>query len=219
MQCLFAENMKIQREEQMAHTLSATKKGLTVKDLVTTGIFSALFLVVTMVGGLFFAPNPVLTFLMPPVVALLAGPVYLLLVAKVPKHGPILILGILMGLIMFVTGMYWVWSIFYVVLAVVAELISGAGTFRSMKLNILGYMVFSLNPIGSYMMLWINRQAYMEYLVGKGTEQAYMDTMSAAAQGWMLPALIIGTLLFAWFGALFGKKLLKKQFEKAGITA
>lgn len=203
----------------MASTLSAVKKGLTVKDLVTAGIFSALFFVVTMVGGIFFAPNPVLTFLMPPVVALLTGPVYLLLVAKVPKRGPILILGVLMGLIMFVTGMYWIWSIAYVVLALAAELISGAGGYRSMKLNIAGYMLFSLNPIGSYMMLWVNRQAYMDYLVGKGTEQAYMDTMSATAQAWMLPAIIAGTLLFSWLGAMLGRRLLKKQFEKAGIAA
>lgn len=203
----------------MSNTISAEKKSLTVRDLVTTGIFSALFLVVTMVGGIFFAPNPVLTFLMPPAVALLTGPVYLLLIAKVPKHGPVLILGILMGLVMFVTGMYWIWSIFYVALALVAELISGVGKFKNRKLNILGYMVFSLNPMGSYMMLWINRQAYMDYLVGKGTEQAYMDTMSATAQDWMLPAMIAATLLFAWLGALFGRKLLKKQFEKAGVTA
>lgn len=203
----------------MSNTLFASKKGLSVRDLVTTGIFSALFLVVTMVGGIFFAPNPVLTFVMPPAVALLTGPVYLLLMAKVPKRGPILILGILMGLIMFVTGMYWVWSVFYVVLAVAAELVAGAGRFRNMKLNILSFMVFSLNPIGSYMMLWINRKAYMEYLVGKGTEQAYMDTMSATAQDWMLPVMIAATLLLAWLGALLGKKLLKKQFEKAGITA
>lgn len=203
----------------MSNAPSVTKRGLTVKDLVTTGIFSALFFVVTMVGGMFFAPNPVLTFLMPPVVALLTGPVYLLLMAKAPKRGPVLILGVLMGLIMFVTGMYWVWSVFYVVLAVIAELISGAGRFKNGKLNILGYMIFSLNPIGSYMMLWVNRQAYMDYLVGKGTEQAYMDTMSATAQGWMLPAMIAGTLLLAWLGALLGKSLLRRQFEKAGITA
>ena len=35
--------------------------GLTVKDMVTTGIFTALYLVFTMVSGIFFAPNPVLT--------------------------------------------------------------------------------------------------------------------------------------------------------------
>ena len=52
-------------------------KSLTVKDLVTVGIFSALFLVFALVGGIFFAPNPVLTFYMPVGSALLCGPVYL----------------------------------------------------------------------------------------------------------------------------------------------
>ena len=34
---------------------SSVKKGLTVKDLVTVGIFSALFLVFALVGGLLYA--------------------------------------------------------------------------------------------------------------------------------------------------------------------
>ena len=33
-------------------------KGLSVKDLVTVGIFLALFLVFALVGGIFFAPIP-----------------------------------------------------------------------------------------------------------------------------------------------------------------
>ncbi len=202
----------------MSNQIPAFKKALTVKELVTTGIFSALFFAATMVGGMLFAPNPVLTYLMPAAVALVAGPVYMLMSAKVPKHGPILILGVVMGLLMFVTGMYWLWSIAYVVLAGVAELIAGAGRFRNKRLNILGYVVFSLNPMGSYIMLWINQKAYASYLTSKGTEQSYMDTMLATAQGWMLPAMIGGTVLFAWLGALLGRKLLKKQFEKAGIV-
>ena len=39
------------------------KKGLTVKDLVTIGIFTALFFVFELIGSLPFAPNPALTFL------------------------------------------------------------------------------------------------------------------------------------------------------------
>ncbi len=62
---------------------SSVKKGMAVKDLVTVGIFSALFLVFAFVGGIFFAPNPVLTFYMPVGSALLCGPVYLLMLAKV----------------------------------------------------------------------------------------------------------------------------------------
>ena len=49
----------------MSNQVNSLKKGLTVKYLVTTGIFSAIFFVFTLIGGLPFAPNPVLTFYMP----------------------------------------------------------------------------------------------------------------------------------------------------------
>ena len=73
--------------------MQTTKKRLTVKDLVTVGIFSALFLVFALVGGIFFAPNPVLTSYMPVGSALLCGPVYLLMLAKVQKRWAASILG------------------------------------------------------------------------------------------------------------------------------
>ncbi|MDU5613334.1 MAG: MptD family putative ECF transporter S component, partial [Slackia sp.] len=80
---------------------------LAARDLVTVGIFTALYLVFMMVGGAFFASNPVLTFWMPASVALLTGPIYLLLIAKVPKHGPLIVVGVVEGLFLFATGMYW----------------------------------------------------------------------------------------------------------------
>jgi energy-coupling factor transport system substrate-specific component len=190
------------RRKEMNQQAIVQNKGLSVKDLVTTGIFSALFFVATMIGGILFAANPILTFMTPVAIALVAGPVYMLLTAKVPKRGPILILGVIMAVLMFVTGMYWLWSVAYIVLAVAAELIAGSGHYRNMKRNIIGYIIFSLNPIASYMMLWINQQAYTNYLMSKGTEQAYMDTMMSSAQSWMLPAMILVTALFALLGAV-----------------
>lgn len=198
---------------------SKQKRGLTSRDLVTTGVFIALYFVFMMVGSLLFAPNPVLTFLMPAGAALLTGPIYLLLIAKVPKHGPIIILGVVEGLIMFVTGMYWLWAVFLIVLGVAGDLIAGAGRFRSKTLNLVSFLAFSLNPMGSYMMLWLDPSGYASYLTGKGTEQAYMDTMLATGTDWMLPAMIALTLVCALVSALVGRKLLKKQFEKAGATA
>ncbi len=132
----------------MRSAMQSDKKGLTARDLVTCGVFIALYFVFMMVGSMLFAPNPVLTFLMPAGAALLTGPIYLLLVAKVPKHGPIIILGVVEGLIMFVTGMYWLWAVALVVLGVVADLIAGAGRFRNKNLNLVSFLVFSLNPWG-----------------------------------------------------------------------
>lgn len=200
-------------------TITHQNKNLTVRDLVTTGIFCAVFLVLMMLGAGLLAPNPVLTFLMPCAVALLTGPAYMLLIAKVPKHGPVIILGVVIGLLMFVTGMYWMWSIALVLLGIVVDFIAGAGRFRNITLNIVSFVIFSLNPMGSYLMLWINRDSYFSYMVGKGTEQSYVDTMGATAQNWMLPAMIVSIIVTGLISAIAGKILLRKQFEKAGMTA
>lgn len=202
----------------MYNTNNEQSKSLNVRDFITIGIFSALFLAATIAGGMFFAPNPVLTYWLPPAVALVTAPVYMFLIAKVPKHGAIIILGTLMGIVMFTTGMYWLWSIAYIVCAILAEIICGIGKFKNMKLNILGYIIFSLNPLSSYCMMWINQKEYVSYLLSKGNGQEYMDTMVATAQNWMLPTIIISTILLAFIGALIGKHLLHKQFKKAGIV-
>lgn len=199
--------------------LMAGGGGLAARDLVTTGIFSALYLVFMMVGGMFFASNPVLTFWMPAASALLTGPVYLLLVAKVPKHGPLVVLGIVEGLVVFATGMYWGWSVACVVLGVVADVVAGVGSFRNKALNLVAFVVYSLSPMGSYLMLWIDPSGYASYLVGKGAEQAYMDTMFSAATSWMLPAMLVATVACAVVSGLVGMRLLRRQFAKAGMTA
>ena len=49
----------------MRSAMQSDKKGLTARDLVTCGVFIALYFVFMMVGSMLFAPNPVLTFLMP----------------------------------------------------------------------------------------------------------------------------------------------------------
>ena len=111
------------------------KAGLSVKDLVTTGIFTALLFVFIMVGGVFFATNPMLTFFMPAGSALLAGPVYLLMIAKVHKRWSITIMGVIMAIIWFVTGMHWAFALGYLIMAVVADFVAGTKQYKSKKIN------------------------------------------------------------------------------------
>jgi energy-coupling factor transport system substrate-specific component len=195
------------------------QKGLSVKNLVTIGIFAAIYFVVLMAGGIIFGSNPVLTFYMPMGIALLCGPVYLLLIAKVPKHGPVIILGIVLGLIFFATGMHWGMNIAFMVLGIVADLTAGTRKFVSVNMNILSYLIFSLPPVGSYLIFFLDRDGWVSTMLGKGTAQGYIDTMIVSGPNWLLPIIIIGTLLTALISGLIGRALLKKQFEKAGITA
>ena len=115
----------------MSNQVNSMGKGLTVKDLVKTGIFTALVFVFVLVGGIFFAPNPVLTFFMPAGSGLLAGPVFLLMIAKVQKRWSLSIMGVVICIIWFVTGMHWAFALGYLIMAVVADFVAGAGQYRA----------------------------------------------------------------------------------------
>lgn len=195
------------------------KKGLTVKDLVTIGIFTALFFVFELIGSLPFAPNPALTFYQPFGIALLCGPVYLLMVAKVPKRGGIVVLGIINGIIWYVLGMHWAMDLGYVVMGIVAEIVAGAKGYRNIKWNIASFSLFCLGPAGVFLAYFADPAAWAETMLNNGTSQEYIDMMTASAPAGILPVILLGTIVLGIISGLVGKKLLKKQFEKAGITA
>lgn len=203
----------------MLNQNNPTKKGLTVKDLVVTGIFAALILILIGIGAMPFAPNPLLTFYMPIGGALFGGPAFLLLAAKVPKRGPIAIVGILLGLIFFATGMHWAMDLGYMAGGILGDLIAGMKKYRSVSLNIAAYICLTLGASGSYIAYFVNPAAWCSLMQNKGTTQSYLDTMNGAAHGWTLPVILLGTVAVAALSGVAGSRLLKKQFEKAGITA
>lgn len=197
---------------------SSVKKGMAVKDLVTVGIFSALFLVFAFVGGIFFAPNPVLTFYMPVGSALLCGPVYLLMLAKVQKRFAVTGLGAILCIIWFVTGMHWAMALGYLIMGIVADLVAGAGQYKSKKINSLSYILISLGGTASYLVFFANPDGWAKTMLGNGTEQSYIDTMRNTGTVWIMIIMLAGTVLAAAFSAFVGCKMLRRQFEKAGIA-
>ena len=203
----------------MSNQVNSMNKGLTVKDLVTTGIFTALLFIFVLVGGVFFATNPVLTFFMPAGGGLLAGPIYLLLIAKVHKRWSLSIMGVIMGIIWFVTGMHWAFALGYMSMAIVADFVAGAGQYKSKKLNSLSYILFSLGGTGSYIVFFVDPNGWAQTMLGNGTEQSYIDTMQATANTGILIAMFAAVIITSAISAFVGCKMLKKQFEKAGITA
>ena len=197
---------------------TAIKKGLSVKDLVTVGIFSALFLVFALVGGISFAPNSVLTFYMPVGSALLCGPIYLLMLAKVKKRWAVSILGAILCIVWFVTGMHWAMALGYLVMGVAADFVAGAGEYKSKMMNSVSYIVISLGGTASYLVFFANPDGWAKTMLGNGTEQSYIDTMRETGSVWIMLVMLVGTVLAAAVSAFVGCKMLRKQFEKSGIT-
>ena len=203
----------------MTNETNIKKQKLTAKELITVGIFSAIIFICIALSGGPFAMFPALTFYYPVGGSLLAGPVYLLLIAKVPKSGPIFVAGLLMAIFCYVTGMHIGMTVGYLAGSTLADLVAWIGRYKSIKINILSYIVFCLGGTGSYIAYFINPQVWVSRMLEKGTPQEYLNTMAATVNRWILITMLAGTVLVALFSGFVGSKLLKKQFEKAGITA
>lgn len=203
----------------MTNETNIKKQKLTVKELITVGIFSAIIFICIALSGGPFAMFPALTFYYPVGGSLLAGPVYLLLIAKVPKSGPIFIAGLLMAIFCYATGMHIGMTVGYLAGSTLADLVAWIGCYKSIKINILSYIVFCLGGTGSYIAYFINPEVWVRRMLEKGTPQEYLNTMAATVNRWILITMLAGTVLVALFSGFVGSKLLKKQFEKAGITA
>lgn len=202
----------------MRNQTYAVKEGMSVRDIVNTGIFSALFFVFYMLGGLFFAPNPVLTFYMPLGSALLCGPIFMVLVAKVHKRFAITVLGVMLGLVMWATGMHWAFGLGLIVMGSVGDLIAGIGGYKSVKMDILAYMAISFGSTWSYIAFFADPAGWAGIMLKKGTSQEYIDTMMASAPGWLMAVVLLGTLVVAAFSGWLGSRMVRKQFDRAGIT-
>lgn len=192
---------------------------LQVKDLVTIGIFSAIYFVINLIVMVSGGITPLLWIFMPPILSVLCGVVYMLLVAKVQKTGAVLIMGLITGLIYVATGQFTL-----VLLAtfglgcIIAELIRKLTGYNSFKGNLLGYAFFSLGMVGSPLPIWLFRDSFSEQMVTQGMPADYVATMNAVTPIWVLVVMVVATFLLAFVGGLIGKALLKKHFEKAGMV-
>ena len=68
------------------------------KDLITIGIFSAIYFVLNFICMLISGLHPLVWILMPMNIAIVTGIPFLLLCAKVQKLGAVLIMGVITGL-------------------------------------------------------------------------------------------------------------------------
>ncbi|HFE0822978.1 TPA: MptD family putative ECF transporter S component [Streptococcus agalactiae] len=191
---------------------------LQVKDLIMIGVFSALYFVLNMVGGMPFAMNPILTFYQPMGSAFLSGIIFMFLIAKAPKRGTITILAVIMCILRFATGMHWAMGVGTLIAGIIAEIIAGSKSYKNKKMNMLSFGIFALGDIGTFIVYFINPESWSNAMIKKGTDISYIESMNAAAANWMIYVIVIGTFLVALLSAWIGMKLLKKQFEKAGIV-
>lgn len=199
--------------------MQSTSKKLTVPDLISVGVFTALYFVLVTVATFSCALLPgVGNIILPAAAALISGNVYMLLAAKVQKFGAITIMGLVMGLFFFVSGHFVFSFAANIVCGILADIVASLGKYRSKKLLLASYVVFSYGLTGPILPLWFMKDAYIAALQARGKDVTYINTLFGPINSGSFVACLLAILVCALLGGWFGQKMMKKHFEKAGIV-
>lgn len=208
---------------QPTPTPAAAPRGfakLTVPDLITIGVFTAVYFVCvavcTFVSAILFAGFG--SILLPALCALVSGCVYMLLVARLGKFGGITVLGLVMGLFFLVSGHFLLSFIANVVFAVAADAIAALGGYRRSIGILVSYVVFSYGLTGPILPLWFMKDAYVASLEAKGKDSTYIDAVFAQVNTGSFWLAMVAILVCAVIGGWFGQRMMRKHFAKAGIA-
>lgn len=188
---------------------------LNAKDLINVGIYTAICAViccaVAMTGVI-----PIMMVLLVVFVPILTGIPYMMFLTKVKKFGMILILNVLMGALMWVTGMSYYALVVGIISGLIAEFIYRSGKYRNKKLGILAYAVSGLYCWANYLGIFFDVEGYFSTRQNFGQE--YIDAVTRLLPAWMCPVLLVVDLVCGLIGGWIGTKMLRKHFEKAGIA-
>lgn len=196
--------------------MSTKSRHLTIPDLITIGVFTALYFVLVAVATL-FSSVALMGFgmiLLPAVAALICGCVYMLLVAKVGKFGAISVMGIVVGLFLFVSGHFILSLAASIVFPVIADAIARAGDYRSKTGILASYVVFCYGLTGPILPLWFMKDAYVASLQARGKDSSYIDGVFAHVNTGTFFIAMIVVLVCALLGGWFGQRMLKKHLRR-----
>lgn len=197
---------------------------LGLKEFVIVLLLACVETAIAIVVAMPFAANLQLVyFLVPGLAGLINGIIYVLLVKKCPKIGTQFIIPMIYGLYFLFTGSVYVFT-FFVVLAVVNELIMLGGGYRSkIRPAIPHVLTWMLNAMGSTLTLLLFRDSMVQTYVNMGMDAATADAALASIEGfWLAPQNIAIALAAAAAlsiaGYALGMKMLGKHFKPAGVV-
>lgn len=195
------------------------KNSLTVSDLISTGIYTAVYFVFLTIAT--FASSLIIPaygmILIPAFAALLCSVVYYLLALKVQKFGALTLMGIVMGIFYFASGHFPLSFIPAIVFGLLADIIANTGKYKNKTSLTASYVVFSFSNAGPILPLYFTKKAYIENLIARGKDSVYIDKLFSQISITTFFIFVATTVILAILGSIFAQKMMKKHFEKAGV--
>jgi energy-coupling factor transport system substrate-specific component len=196
------------------------KSSIQIKDFISIGVFTAMYFIMVAISALlvvFILPGYSYVFI-PVISALLSGTIFMLMAAKVPRFGAITIMGSIMGIFFFIMGRFPGALFICIGVSFIADLVAYFFKYKSKVGLLVSYLIFSFSTIGPVLPMFFFSDLYIEQLLEQGRDVAYIEGAFASISQSTFVLLTIGISIAALIGGLFGQRMLKKHFEKAGIV-
>lgn len=191
---------------------------LKAKDFITIGIFTAILFAVEFAFGMLGYIHPFIVASYVVILPLASGIPMMLFYTKVEKFGMITIVSVLLAIIMFIGGMGYLGAPLIIISGLIADLIAKSGNYKSFKKIVLSFGVFNLWICANYFPILVTADSYRQDLVDGGYSADYVNNLFAAINVKTIAILVVLAFAFGCLGAVIGKAVVKKHFEKAGIV-
>lgn len=193
-----------------------------IKEVITTILFSVLIIVIQLAIASLSMFN--IDFAMvgsTAIACFAAGPVFMLMTLRVRKFGTTTILAGLTALVFCAMGNYWYMIPFYLAGGLIVDLILLRPAWRVNPNRVsVGWAVYSAMYVASSLLpIAINLDAYVtEVTTVRMLDMSYVNAylFYYSNIGWIV-GIVVLTAVGGLLGALLGKKMTRKHFEKAGV--
>jgi hypothetical protein len=181
------------------------------------GVFTALYFIALFGSGMLGAIHPIMIFVGGIIGVIVEAIICMLYVSRTRAMGAYTILGLIIGILMVVTGHAWVTPLVATVLGLAADAITRAGGYDRTITNALGFAVFSMWAISPILpVIWAS-EAYFAHIRESMGEKYASDLQALISPMFLLVWMLVIALL-AYVSALLGMRVLRKHFKRAGVA-
>lgn len=192
-------------------------RGLTGKDLMTAGLFTAVYLIGYVLVSCICGMVPFMAMTMQFFSSLLLGIPMMLYFAKIKKFGMVLITFTVNGLLMILLGLGGYALLFGVICALIAEFILRAGNYRNVNLAVLAYAICCVGANGNAILWTVGSEEFLAKTAASMGQEYLNTVVGYFAHWWVMPVIFISAFIGGLLGGFIGKKVLRKHFARSGV--
>ena len=188
------------------------------RDLMTIGIFLAIYIVLYFAITMFGFLNPVMMLVTLGLSIVVGAIPFMLFLARVKRAGMVALFAIVLGVLLLVIGFPPLSIGVLVALAVVVELVLAVTGYRSRWAGVLSYTIFSVWNTAPLLPLFYDRQGYFSSPSMSRMGPEYTARLDAFLSPGVLIGFDIAAVLLGLIGGVIALRLLRKNFARAGLA-